>query len=218
MNEKEYNNILKIVSKELKKKTFPYTKQFLKVHKIEFENGLPIVENIIKNENDEIKVFLKVKGEKFFFSINIFENEVSWVSDEPYISVWFRADSKEKSLKELSKFSKLKYNFGRNKGDVKGLEKNKVYWKESIIFFNPYSEIDQLHPKIDKLLDFIEKDKKGISKLINEADGFVDVFIIFYIGNTMIGNIDLDEKIIKRLSKLNLTINFTLEVSGKKFK
>lgn len=218
MTDKKYNKILKIVSKELEKKTCGFTKQFLKVHKIEFKNDFPVIENIIKNSKGEIKIYLKVKGEKFFFFITIFKNEITGVSDEPNIAAWFRADSTEKSLEELSEFTKLKYSFGRNKGDIRGLGKNNAFWKQSTIFFNPYPEIDELNSKIEKLLDILEKDKKGISKLINEAEGYIDIFIDFYIGNTIIGNINLNEKIIKRLSKLNLTVNFDLEANGNKFK
>jgi len=47
--------------------------------------------------------------------------------------------------------------------------------KFSSIMFGPNPEPDEFTDKIKKLLDFLEQDKVGVKRLVDNADGYVQI-------------------------------------------
>lgn len=72
--------------------------------------------------------------------------------------------------------------------------------------------------KLKQLLDFLEQDKEGIANLANNANGHIQVTINFHNSNTMLGGPMIDKNNIKRISALNLEIDFDLYAKGNFFK
>jgi hypothetical protein len=105
---------------------------------------------------------------------------------------------------------------GWNKGQ-KSQFGNKVY-EISSVKIEPNPEPDEFDDKLIKLLNILEGDKKGIKRLVDDCDGYIQVNIAFHNGNTMLGGPHLDRQTIKRLSDLNLSVNFYLYATGKFFK
>lgn len=214
-----HSDIIEKALSEVESKTFAVTEQFLEIHELVFENDKPKIDRIDTEGNDGTAiVYFPIKEEKFFLAIyldTIPNLEVRTVNTEPYNSVRFVASSEDLDLQELSELTTLKYSAGKNKGDTRG--QNGV-WNYSSISFEPNPEPDEFEDKLKKLLNYLEQDKQGVSKLIEQGKGYIQVAIEFHNGNTMLGGPHLGIESIKRLSELNLAIDFDLYVGGNSFK
>ena len=213
--------IIEKAIKEIETKTLGMTKQFLKIHKVVCVDKKPKVASLDTNK-DKAVVYFNVEGEKFFFAVymdTIPTVSVSWSNTQPYHSVYFNASSDKLSLKELSCLTTLSSTRGRNKGDKKrpGGDAG-ISWKQSAIFFEPNPGPGEFEDKLTRLLDYLEQDKKGVEKLVEFADGYIQVYSSFHNGNTMIGGHHLEKDQVKRMSKLNLEIDFDITADGNLFK
>ena len=213
--------IIEKAIEEIETKTFGVTEQFLKIHKIVYSDNKPKIARVDTDKDDEAIVYFNVEDEKFFLAVYIDTKpniKVRWTNTEPFHSVYFRASSDTLSLKELAELTKLPSSRGRNKGDKKRPDsKTSILWKESTIDFEPNPEADEFEDKLTKLLDFLEQDKEGILKLVNNADGYIQVYSSFHNGNTLIGGHHLDKNQIKRMSQLKLEIDFDISADGNFF-
>jgi len=64
----DINKIIKIASEEILHPEFPFTKQFLNVHKIIMESHIPKVKDVDFCLKDKLaNVYYPVEGEEFFF-------------------------------------------------------------------------------------------------------------------------------------------------------
>ena len=213
--------IIEKAIEEIETRTFGVTEQFLEIHKIVYVDNKPKVARIDTNGKDVAIVYFNVENEKFFLAIYMDlapTVSVREIHTEPYHSVYFRASSDQLSLTELSELTKLTSTGGRNKGDKKRTDNGTgILWKESTIFFEPNPEADEFEDKLTKLLDYLEQDKDGIEKLINNAGGYIQVYSSFHNGNTMIGGHHIHKDHIKRMSNLNLEIDFDISADGNFF-
>ena len=213
--------IIEKAIEEIETKTFGVTEQFLKIHKIVYTDNKPIVARVDRDKEDEAIVYFNIVDEKFFLAIGVGVKpnvSVRWINTEPFHSVYFRASSDRLSLTELSQLTKLKSTRGRNKGDKKRPDNGTdIVWRQSTIDFEPNPEADEFEDKLKKLLDYLEQDKEGVENLINNAGGYIQVYSSFHNGNTMIGGHHIDKDQIKRMSKLNLEIDFDISADGNFF-
>jgi hypothetical protein len=212
--------IIEMALTELENKTVSFTAQFLEVHQLAYENGRPVVVKVMESDKKGVSiVYFKVLDQKFYFVMYLkTENSFSILSTEthPYISISFKAHSTTLSLNELAGFSKLKYGFGKNKGDKKR-PGSSVEWKESRVIYEPFLEPDLFERKLAFFLSYLETDKEGIEKLVSNANGYIAVSIEYYIGNTMLGGPTIKSYLLKRIASLSLDIDFDLYVSGEPF-
>ncbi|MBF0598449.1 DUF4279 domain-containing protein [Faecalibacter rhinopitheci] len=209
--------IIEVIQNELENKEFGVTEQILEIHNPLYVNGIIQINNIQK-KNDEIIVFIPIEDEKFYLAIYIDEkdNLITGISTEPYISVYFRATSDELSDKELKKMTTLNISKSWNKGDKR--KSGNGFYSFSNITIEPNQKAGDFESKISELLLELNKDKEGVKKLIENADGYIQVAMEFHNGNGMIGGPNLTNQIIKSLSNLNLSIDFDLYVSGNEYK
>ena len=208
--------IIEVIQSELENKKFGVTEQILEIHNPIFIGDKIQIENIIRNEN-KIRVYIPIENEKFYltFYINSKNKEILGIETDPYISIYFKANSEELNEKDLSNFTNLKITKSWNKGDKQG--KNGIY-KFSCVIIEPNQKPNDFYSKIAELIDELKRDKIGIQKLIEKANGYIQVVMEFHNGNGMIGGPNLNEKIIKSLSDLNLSIDFDLYISGNEYK
>jgi hypothetical protein len=212
--------IIEKAIEEVETKTLGVTQQFLAIHKLVYADNKPKIARVDTDKVDEAIVYFNVEDAKFFLAVYVDLKpnvSVRWTNTEPYHSVYFRASSETLSLSELSDVTLLIITKGRNKGDKKNPDSGKVVWKESSIFIEPNPEADEFEDKLTKLLDYLESDSKGIEKLVSNANGHIQVYSSFHNGNTMIGGHHLEKDHIKRLSKLNLEIDFDISTDGNFF-
>jgi hypothetical protein len=211
--------IIQKATEELSAKTFGVTEQFLNIHQIVYENGKPKVARVDRESKDGTAiVYFPVKDEKFYLAVYVdTEPEISvrHVNTESYSSVYFTAISEDYSFSELSNMTKLNVTDGHNKGDKRA---GNVLWKSSQVIFKPNPEADEFEDKLKKLLDFLEQDKDGVSFLVDKANGYIQVTSSFHNGNTKLGGHTLYKDIVKRMSNLNLAIDFDLYADGNFYK
>jgi cytochrome c556 len=207
---------------EIEAKTFGLTEQFLQIHKIVYADNKPKIARIDTDKENEAIIYFNVENEKFFLAVYIDTKpniSVRWTNTEPYHSVYFRASSETLSLTELAKLTKLTSTGGRNKGDKRRPgSTSEIVWKHSTIDFEPNPEADEFEDKLSKLLDFSEQDKEGVENLINKADySCIHVYSSFHNGNPLLDGHHVEKDQIKRISKLNLEIDFDISADGNFF-
>jgi hypothetical protein len=219
MDEKEI--ILKAIE-EIQTKTFGLTQQFLDIHEIEFRD--PLIDRGMlrvdtEREDGIAVVYFPVKNEKINFTVYLEISPdvvVRSVDTVPYSSVYFKAISPDLDFRQLAALTVLPNSGGWTKGDKRGT--GKVTYKNSCIRFEPNPEPDDFEDKLRKLILFLEQDVAGIATLTKMTAGYIQVAMEFHNGNTMLGGPHINRDLIRRMSLLNLEIDFDLYVGGNTLK
>ena len=206
--------VLDIVSKEIKTKTLGVTEQLLEIHSPIYIDGEIKIDRIDREMGgDYLVAYLPVLNERFYFgvSINISTKEVHGFYTEAGINVYFMASSEEFSKLNLKEMTNLIPTESWNKGDISPYNL-KYNYKNSAILFKPNPEPDDLEDKLRKLLDFLEQDKNSILELVDKANGYIQIAMYIHNGNNCIGGISIGQDSIRRMSELNLSIDFDLYI------
>jgi hypothetical protein len=210
--------IIQKAIEEIENKTFDYTEQFLGVHELVYVDDKPVVSRVDRERKDGTAiVYFPVKDKRFYFTIYLHAKPEVVVIDidrESNNVVCLNCFSDILDFNQLSALTTLTPTRGRNKGDKKG----GTFWKNSVMVFEPNPEPDEFEDKLKKLLDFLEEDKEGIRKLVDNAEVHIQVVMEFYVHNTILGAAALDRKDLKRIVDLNLQIDFDLHAAGTPFK
>ena len=205
---------------EIKTKSFGTTEQFLAVHEVVYDNDMPKAKRVdIQGDENTAIVYFPVKGVSFYLAVYLdTEPEISvrHVGTEPCSIVYFRATSDTLSLSDISGLTRLGYTSGWDKGDKRKL--GDLRYNFSAFHFEPNPEPDELKDKLNKLLDFLESDKSGVASLVEKANGYIQVAIYYHYGSSSLGGIHLNRELMKRLSALNLELDFDLYAEGNPFK
>lgn len=216
MTDKE---VKEIITAELQNKTLGTTEQFIEIHSpVYFDNDINIARIDREGKEEVIIAYLPVMNQRFFFAvcINSKTKEILNVGSLSNNVVYFKATSENLSEYELKSLTKLKPTISWNKGDLR--ENKKMKEKMSYISFIPNPEPDEFEDKLKKLLDFLEQDEAGIRKLVDKANGYIQVAMDIHNGNGMIGGPTINVDCINRMQNLGLEINFDLYVEGNSFK
>ena len=173
------------------------------------------IDRIDRDRKDKLIIaYLPVLGEKFYFAVYLDTRlkKIINVGTEPYHRVYFRATSETLKVDEIKAMTFLKPTEFWNKGDLRKIGKAIHKFSDFKILPNP--EPDEFEDKLKKLLDFLEQDKEGIKRLVEKANGYIQVAMNIHFGNGMIGGPNIDREDIKRMNDLGLSINFDLYVGG----
>jgi hypothetical protein len=206
------NEILRIAINEINEKTWGVTEQFLQIHDVVRENGVPVVARIDKEDADTFIVYFPVAGEKFFWVVKVCGDkpEVSGVYVEAYNSIVLIAGSETLSGEEIVSLTKLKPLYFRTKGE----QYKKRILQRSFARFEPFIEPDSFENKLSKFVGFLEQDKEGIERLNQNTTTGIQVAIEFHHGNQMLGGPHINAVTLKRIAALNLSIDFDLYTGG----
>ncbi len=201
--------VIQLVEDEIIKKSLLVTEQYLEIHQPVYENNLLKILRIdLESEKNLTIVYLQVVNERFYFTVYI-DHETETVigfDTEPFIRIYFRATSEKMDLKELCSLTSLVPTESWNKGDSRW--NGKTNHTFSSITFTPNPEPDTFESKLEKLLDFLEQDKKGIKNLVDNAFGYIQVAMTFHNGNGMIGGPSIEKESLHRMNELNLENKF----------
>lgn len=211
--------ILELIEKEFEEKSFGVVKQYLDIHSPVLIDNKIKIDRIDREKNDGVVIaYIPVIGERFHFAVYLdsTSKEITGFSTEAFHRVYFRATSENFSSEELKSFTFLSPTKFWNKGDLWDNGKSRYTFSNFTIEPNP--EPDEFEDKLKKLLTILEQDKSGIKRLVEEADGYIQVATDFHNANGMLGGFNLDKETIKRMSDLNLSIDFDLYVNGNSFK
>lgn len=211
--------VITLVEEEFRQKTLGVTVQYLEIHSPVYADNKINVGRIDRESKDEyIIAYLPVQNERFYFAvyINTKTNEVTGLTTEALHRVYFRATSESLTADELTKMTHLTPTETWNKGDRRKYGNLNHTFSNFAILPNP--EPDEFEDKLKKLLDLLEQDKEGIKRLVDKADGYIQVAMDIHNANGMIGGPNIDKSDIRRMNELGLSINFDLYVGGKHFK
>jgi len=209
--------IIELIEKEFREKTFATTEQYLEIHSpIYLDNKIKV--DRIDREGESIVAYLPVLDERFYFAFYIDPRAKKFLGmgTEAYHMVYFRATSETLSIDEIKSMTSLKPTEFWNKGD---LTKNRVRaYTFSHFEILPNPEPDEFDDKLRKLLSCLEQDKDGVKRLVDNANGYIQVAMDIHNGNGMIGGFHLTKDDIRRMNELGLEIDFDLYVRGNSFK
>ena len=208
-----------LIDKELKEKTLGVTEQYLEIHRPLYTNGKLKIERIDREREDNVVIaYLPVAEEVFFFTVFVdtSNSEIINMGTESFNKVYFHASSENLSKIQLESICSLAATEGRNKGDLRGLT-GLVKYKYSYVNYLPNPEPDSIVDKLEKLLNFLEEDKEGVRRLVEEANGYIQVAMDIHNANGMIGGPFISRKMVERMNNLGLAIDFDLYVGGNSF-
>ncbi len=210
---------IELIEKEFKDKTLGVTEQYLEIHSpIYVDNKLKVDRIDRETKDNYIIAYLPVLDERFYFAvyINTTTSEITGIGTEAFHRVYFKATSETLTAVELKTMTKLTPTEFWNKGDLRKTGKSNHTFSNFEILPNP--EPDEFEDKLKKLLDFLEQDKDGIKRLVDNANGYIQVAMDIHNANGMIGGHNIDADDIRRMNDLKLSISFDLYVGGNEFK
>jgi hypothetical protein len=211
--------VKELIQTELSQKALGVTEQYLEIHEIEYEGGeLKIARIDRESEEGLIIAYIPIKEEYFWLAVYIDESNVTIqnIGTESRNRVLMRATSDEFTCYELQSMTKLKATESINKGDLKPNKGLKYAY--SSLNLEPNPEPDAFEDKLEKLLTVLEQDREGIHALAKKSNVWVSATMDFHYGNQLIGNAYISLDNLKRLSALNLAIDFNLAAWGNPFK
>ncbi|CAN5697301.1 hypothetical protein BH11BAC3_BH11BAC3_23720 [soil metagenome] len=211
--------ISKIILKEFNEKTLAMTSQYLEIHEPVYENEQLRIDRIDREKNDDTLIaYLPVKNEYFFFAVylNKKTGEIFSIGTESrnLVSVIFASENM--TGEELKSLTKLNCQESWSKGDK--IPKKKATYTFSGIEFYPNPEPDEFEDKLDKLLTFIEADREGILLISKKSKGYIHVLMDFHYGNQLLGAMSIEAETLKRISSLNLSMDFQITAWGNGFR
>lgn len=214
---KDKKIIIETAIEEIQNPTLAVTEQYLNVVDIAYENGVPKVVRVDTETRDgSAVVYLKTKDYSFFITVYVYPNinggyYVSSVDTEADNKVYFQAKSKKFNQMELMNFTTLSPTKSWNMGEKGGNTKFRRF-SSIIIEITLYPE--GLEKKIEELIEYLEQDRTGIQLLTqNVADSFICAEISYH-NTAYYSGPCLTKSLVKRLSELNLEINFVFYGQG----
>ena len=208
-----------LIEKEFKEKTLGVTEQYLQIHRPTYAGNTLKVDRIDRDRKDELIIaYLPVLDEKFYFAVYIDTKTslITGIATEAFHRVYFKATSETLSADELKAMTRLTPTDFWNKGDKKKYGSSTNTYSNIEIL--PNTEPDEFEDKLKKLLDFLEQDRDGIKRLVEHADGYIQVAMDIHNANGMLGGHTIDTDDIRRMNDMGLSINFDLYVGGNSFK
>lgn len=216
----DYSEYIDLAIEELENPTFEVTKQYLEVCEIELENDKPKIARIRDSYRDNrVEIYFEVKHEGYFIVV-ILEKcpkiEINFIETENGHSVSFNAYSENHSLEELSKIIEgIEPIEGWSIGDI--LKYRKVESDFTHLDYEPIKNLAyDLDEKLSLLLDDLEKYKESILELSKVADISISVCKYQYVSGN--AGIHFDNKTIRRLNDLNLSIDIDTTIIGNEIK
>lgn len=198
---------------EVLKKRLSLTKQFLEENEVPLENGIPKIARIDCENDEVVVVYFHVLDRGYFFGVVVrigIEPFVERATVEAGSSVVLTVTSKNLQLAELLAYCKFDPTEKWDIGDVT-LFKNSPN-KNSGFIYDPIAErADECSDNIEKLVTELEKYKDDILELSHNAEPLIQVY--WYGNAKWMSSLQLNRSLLKRISDLNLGLDFDLNVS-----
>ncbi|AHJ96475.1 DUF4279 domain-containing protein [Hymenobacter swuensis] len=205
--------VKQLIAQELTTPTWEVTKQFLTIHRIEQQEGEAVVLHIADTKEGYATAYLAVEETRFYLAISIDTTaaKITNVHTEAFHDVWLRATSEKLTTAHMLQLTSLTPLRQYTRGDSR---RGTFKYTHSVVDFRPHHEPDTFENHVGKLLDLLEQDADGIRALANETECIIRVASYFHNGNTVLGGHFLDARTLKRISNLNLALDFDLYVEG----
>lgn len=198
---------------------FAVTKQYLQVNEVEYEDGLPKVERIdLDYEDNLVAVYFPFKNERYFLQVNVRkvpEIEVDFVYTENGNNAYLTATSDTLNFDELCEGLSFEPLCGWSKGDFR--KNGKSQYKFSRVSYDPFtSKAYDMERQLRLLLTELEKNAESVKLLAERAEAYISVCKHQYISGN--AGICFDAELIKRLANLNLSVDIDTYIVGNPIK
>ena len=211
------DQIREAVITEIEQQNWGVTEQFMQIHDVIRVDGKPKVE-CISIKGDLAIAYVSVKNERFHWAIHFDVNpdiEIRYIGTEDYNKVYLRSTSDTLTASEIAALTVLNTTETFNNGDKKAF--GNAFYKFSGANYEPNPGPDNFENKIEKLLDYLEKDRAGVKALVDNANAYIQVDTDIHNGNGLIGGPFINKQIIKRMAALDLEIAFDQFATGNSF-
>jgi hypothetical protein len=214
------DQIIRVAINEVTSRSFAVTRQYLDILKVATNSsGQPQISRIDQEgEEGRYIVYFPIADERFFLAVVVEPDQeptVSGVGVEPGSRVYLRATSENLEFNKMCAATSIIPTDGWNRGDPTPSQPGRIS-KFSCFHFEPNpDEAEPVQDKIIKLVELLEKDRKGTQWLSDHANAQLQVAWYSYLGNGCLGGIHLNRHLINRLTKLGLSIDFDLYTGGK---
>ena len=214
----ENNAIIAAAVAEIEHPVFAATEQFLEIHQIKRDNGIPVVVSIRPCEEDTVIVYFAVEKELFYFAVNLTvpKLEVCGTGSVAWHRLYLYASTENLTLQQLKALTTLSPTEVWQVGDRMGI--GTLIHNDDGFICEPYPAPADFDTKLDSLLDFLEQDSTGVQALVDQADAHVWAATGFHNGNSMLNGLHLSKAHVQRLAALNLEIVFDLYAEGNPYK
>lgn len=204
--------IRRIAQQEILTPTLKLTKQFLAVNHVVFTESVPYIEDIILDTQENLaQVYFPIEEEQYYLVISITlepQANVSMVAMVPGNRVYFAAKSEVHSLEELLALTSIKPTKMWRKGEKRG-----NLPKHSGFEVRPFEkETGDVEEKLKVLLSILFPFQSDLRALSMKAS--IGIYIAYYGYQKQMWGIYLDEKTIRKLAELNLSVDFDIYASG----
>ncbi len=205
-----------IAREEILNPKLDITKQYLGVNKIALENGFPqVVRADLDSSEKYVYIYFAIENENYFLVITITkakESNVYFANTQNWHRVYFTATSEKFSYKELSKQVSFKPITGWSKNDTRNQEGTKYSF--SRISYQPTPQGPySLQELLETILEELEKDTEGVIELSKISKAYVSVHQYQYVSGN--AGFSLDINIIRRLEKLNISLEIDTYIVGR---
>ncbi|GAB2700911.1 hypothetical protein GCM10027037_27360 [Mucilaginibacter koreensis] len=204
---------------ELETQSWGATEQYLQIYEVVKAEGKPVIARIDMEEPKGLAiVYFSMVGERLYLAIGVDtqpEVAIRYINTESYNKVYLRASSETLTAAQIQVLSTLQASESFNKGELR--KSGKVTYTYSCANYEPNPEPDAFEDKLMKLLDYLEQDNAGVAALVMQADAYIQVDQDIHYGNGLIGGPYLSKEVIRRMSGLNLGIEFSQYATGKPF-
>ncbi|HEY5749336.1 MAG TPA: DUF4279 domain-containing protein [Chryseolinea sp.] len=197
---------------EVLKKRLSLTKQFLEENDVLLEKGIPQIARVDCDKEDAVVVYFPVEDKEYFFGVTVklgVEPYVNSVAVEAGNSVVLTVTSENLQLAELLAYCKFdpteKWGIGETTFFRNSPSKNSGFIYDPIV-----ERADECSDNMEKLLTELEKYKDDILELSRNASPLIQVY--WYGNAKWMSSLELDRSLLKRISNLNLTLDFDLNV------
>lgn len=216
----KYSKYIDIATDEIRNPSFEVTKQYLEVCELYIENDQFVIERINVNKNGNlVEIFFRINDEDFFFVVGISEsdpNDVQCIYIENGHKIYLSAVSENINFKELKEKFRCENGIsGWSKGDKRQYG-NGVYSFTRLIYEPIEGLAYDFNEKLDLLLDNLEEKKSDLNRLVECAEVQIQVCKYQYVSAN--AGTHLDKTTIKRLSKLNLSLDIDTYIVGERIK
>ncbi|TGD82916.1 DUF4279 domain-containing protein [Hymenobacter wooponensis] len=208
--------IKQLLAQELANPTFGLTQRFLVVHRILYEEDLPVILRIVETAVGFVTAYLAVEKHRFYLATGIDTTaaKIIWVNTEDFHDIWLRATSEELTSAQMLMLTSLTPIRQYTKGDIR---RKSINHSHSAIYFQPDQQPDTFENHLCNLLDLLEQDVEGIQALAVQTECVIRVASYFHNGNGMLGGHFIDAPTLKRISNLAVSIDFDLYAEGNSY-
>lgn len=202
----------RVAIQEVLNPSLTLTRQFLAVNKVIFKEGVPFIEDIILDPEENLaRVYFPIEGEQYYLVVTLVPEPnpiIRGIAISPGNEVYFAVKSETHSPEELLTLAAIEPTRTWRRGERNG--KLPLHNGFEIRFSE--KKTGDVEDKLRSLLDTLLLFRTDLSHLSPIASA--GIYIVYYGYKEQMGGIHLDEEMIGKLAELHVPVDIDLYASG----